>query len=82
MIVSDACLGLVESVVAHFPEVRWQRCVAYRYRNVFSPMPREVAAMLKAIRAQRTVPRPRLGVCQSGDGVGRERHRRRRLPVA
>lgn len=118
-----ARLGLVKSVVAHFPEVRWQRCVAHRYGNVFSQMPREkvreVAAMLKAIRAQedgavaeakardvlaklrkaaelfergvvetqpafcpvKTECSP-LGLCRSGDGVGRERRGRRRLPVA
>lgn len=27
LIVSDACLGLVESAAEHFPEARWQRCV-------------------------------------------------------
>ena len=56
LIVSDACLGLVESAAEHFPEARWQRCVVHWYRNVFSHVPsekvREVAAMLKAIHAQ------------------------------
>jgi len=56
LIVSDACLGLVESAAEHFPEARWQRCVVHWYRNVFSQVPREkmreVAAMLKAIHAQ------------------------------
>ena len=56
LIVSDACLGLVESVAEHFPEARWQRCIVHWYRNVFSQVPgekvREVAAMLKAIHAQ------------------------------
>jgi transposase-like protein len=56
LIVSDACLGLVESAAEHFPEARWQRCVVHWYRNIFSHVPREkvreVAAMLKAIHAQ------------------------------
>ena len=56
LIVSDACMGLVESAAEHFPEARWQRCVVHWYRNIFSHVPREkmreVAAMLKAIHAQ------------------------------
>ena len=56
LIISDACLGLVESVAAFYPEARWQRCVVHFYRNVFSHVPstkvREVAHMLKAIHAQ------------------------------
>jgi transposase-like protein len=56
LIVSDACLGLVESAAEVFPEARWQRCVVHWYRNVFSHVPsgklREVALMLKAIHAQ------------------------------
>lgn len=56
LIVSDACLGLVESAAEHFPEARWQRCVVHWYRTIFSQVPREkvreVAAMLKAIHAQ------------------------------
>jgi len=56
LIVSDACLGLVESVAEHFPQARWQRCVVHWYRGLFSHVPREkvreVAAMLKAIHAQ------------------------------
>jgi len=56
LVVSDACLGLVESVAEIYPEVDWQRCVVHFYRNVFSLVPRtrvrEVAAMLKAIHAQ------------------------------
>ena len=60
LIVSDACLGLVESAAEYFPEARWQRCVVHWYRNVFSQVPREkvreVAAMLKAIHAQEDRP--------------------------
>ena len=56
LIVSDACLGLVESAADVYPEARWQRCTVHFYRNVFSHVPapklREVALMLKAIHAQ------------------------------
>jgi transposase-like protein len=56
LIVSDKCLGLVESIGECFAEARWQRCAVHFYRNVFSVVPRgkmkEVAAMLKAIHAQ------------------------------
>ena len=33
LIVSDACLGLVESAAEHFPEARWQRCVVHTIRT-------------------------------------------------
>ena len=56
LVVSDACLGLVEALGEVFPEADWQRCAVHFYRNVFSHVPRqkvrEVAAMLKAIHAQ------------------------------
>lgn len=56
LVVSDACLGLVEALAETFPDADWQRCVVHFYRNVFSHVPngkvREVAAMLKAIHAQ------------------------------
>jgi putative transposase len=56
LIVSDACMGLVESAAEYFPAARWQRCMVHFYRNVFSHVPagrlREVALMLKAIHAQ------------------------------
>ena len=56
LVISDACLGLVEALAEVFPEADWQRCVVHFYRNVFSHVPnakvREVAAMLKAIHAQ------------------------------
>jgi transposase-like protein len=55
LIISDACLGLVEAAAEHFPEARWQRCTVHFYRNVFSHVPRgkvrSVARMLKAIHA-------------------------------
>ena len=56
LIVSDKCLGLVESIGEFFPDALWQRCTVHFYRNVFSVVPRgkmqEVSAMLKAIHAQ------------------------------
>jgi transposase-like protein len=56
LVISDKCLGLVESVHEAFPEARWQRCVVHFYRNVFTRVPKgkvkDVAAMLKAIHAQ------------------------------
>lgn len=56
LVISDACLGLVESVVEVNPAAPWQRCVVHWYRNAFSHVPstkmREVALMLKAIHPQ------------------------------
>ncbi|MEZ5489626.1 MAG: IS256 family transposase [Gammaproteobacteria bacterium] len=56
LFISDACLGLIESLAEVYPDADWQRCAVHFYRNVFSHVPsgrvREVAAMLKAIHAQ------------------------------
>lgn len=56
LIVSDRCLGLVESLGEFFPEAAWQRCMVHFYRNVFSVSPKSkgkaVATLLKAIHAQ------------------------------
>lgn len=56
LIISDACLGLVESIGEFYPDAQWQRCTVHFYRNVFSLVPRgkvaEVSRMLKAIHAQ------------------------------
>ena len=56
MITSDKCLGLVEALGEFFPQAAWQRCTVHFYRNVLKDVPRtksrEVAAMLKAVRAQ------------------------------
>ena len=56
LVISDACLGLVESLTEFYPEAHWQRCAVHFYRNVFSHVPSNkmavVAAMLKAIHAQ------------------------------
>lgn len=56
LVVSDACLGLVETLAEFYPEAEWQRCAVHFYRNVWSQVPKskvkEVSAMLKAIHAQ------------------------------
>ena len=56
LIISDACIGLVEAAAELFPDAQWQRCVVHFYRNVFCNVPKgkvaEVARMLKAIHAQ------------------------------
>lgn len=56
LIISDACLGLMESAGEYYPDALWQRCTVHFYRNVFSVVPRtktrHVADMLKAIHAQ------------------------------
>ncbi|SDP85220.1 Transposase, Mutator family [Desulforhopalus singaporensis] len=53
LIISDACLGLVESVGDFYPKARWHRCTVHFYRNIFSHVPKakmkEVTMMLKAI---------------------------------
>jgi transposase-like protein len=56
LIVSDKCIGLVESISEVFSDSLWQRCVVHWYRNVFTSVPNKhrkyVASMLKAIHAQ------------------------------
>ena len=56
LFVSDACLGLVESLGEVFPAAGWQRCVVHWYRNAWTHVPsgkvKTVSAMLKAIHAQ------------------------------
>ena len=39
LIVSDACLGLIESAVEFYPDAQWHRCMVHFYRNVFSVVP-------------------------------------------
>ncbi len=55
LFISDACMGLIESIAEYYPEALWQRCAVHFYRNVFSVVPKgkisEVATMLKAIHA-------------------------------
>ena len=56
LIISDRCLGLIESLGEFYQKASWQRCIVHFYRNVFTVVPKgkvkEVAAMLKAIHAQ------------------------------
>ena len=55
LVISDACMGLYESIGDFYPQAKWQRCSVHFYRNVFSVVPRgrvkKVARMLKAIHA-------------------------------
>jgi transposase-like protein len=55
LIISDACMGLMESAGEYFPEAMWQRCTVHFYRNIFSVVPKvkmkNVTIMLKAIHA-------------------------------
>ena len=55
LVISDACLGLVESIGEFYPEAKWQRCTVHFYRNIFSFVPKtkmkDVTIMLKAIHA-------------------------------
>ena len=55
LIISDACIGLIESLGDFYPEAKWQRCTVHFYRNIFSFVPKvkmkEVTIMLKAIHA-------------------------------
>lgn len=59
LMISDACLGLVEASAEVYPDADWQRCVVHFYRNVFSHVPntkmKHVAMMLKAIHAQESL---------------------------
>jgi transposase-like protein len=56
LVISDKCIGLIESLAEYYPEAQWQRCMVHFYRNVFAAVPKgkvkHVAAMLKAIHAQ------------------------------
>lgn len=56
LMISDACMGLIESLADYYPDADWQRCTVHFYRTVFSHVPRhktrDVSAMLKAIHAQ------------------------------
>lgn len=56
LVISDKCMGLVESAAEHYPEADWQWCKVHFYRDVWKDVPKfrmkEVTAMLKAIHAQ------------------------------
>ena len=40
LIISDACMGLLESAAQYYPDAEWQRCIVHFYRNVFSLVPK------------------------------------------
>ena len=56
LIISDKCLGLLESIPDFYPEAKWQRCMVHFMRNIKTSVPRgksrEVFMMLKAIYSQ------------------------------
>jgi putative transposase len=56
LVISDKCLGLVESIGEFYPDAVWQWCMVHFMRNVFTVVPnklvREVALLLKSIYAQ------------------------------
>jgi len=56
LVISDKCMGLIESLGEFYVDAQWQRCMVHWYRNVLRVVPRgrriEVAAMLKAIHGQ------------------------------
>jgi len=56
LFISDACVGLLESLEQVFPESSHQRCVVHWYRNAWSRVPKskvkQVSMMLKAIHSQ------------------------------
>ncbi|MCG8576154.1 MAG: IS256 family transposase [Flavobacteriales bacterium] len=59
LVISDKCMGLVESVAEHYPDADWQWCTVHFYRDTWNEVPstkvKEVAAMLKAIHAQEDI---------------------------
>ncbi len=40
LIISDACIGLVESVGDFYPDALWQRFTVHFYRTIFSVVPK------------------------------------------
>lgn len=71
LVISDRCLGLVESAEDHFPDAYWQRCCVHWYRNIFSSVPRqrmkEVVVMLKAIHSQEDIESARIKAAAVAD---------------
>jgi putative transposase len=41
LVISDKCLGLVETLGEFFADARWQRCRVHFYRNVFACVPND-----------------------------------------
>jgi transposase-like protein len=72
LVISDACLGLTESLADFYPEAKWQRCTVHFYRNVFSVVPsgkvKTVAVMLKAIHASED----KAAACEKAEAVIRK----------
>lgn len=68
LVISDACMGLMESVAEYYPEADWQRCMVHFHRNLASLVPskkvKQVALMLKAIYAQESLQTAREKVTQ------------------
>ncbi len=52
LFITDACIGLVESLAEYYPKSKCQRCMVHFYRNVLNAVPRkkvkDVAAMLNS----------------------------------
>jgi transposase-like protein len=59
LIISDACLGLVESVAEYYPEEHWQLCTVHLYCNIFihvlNTKVKHSDNMLKAIHVQKNL---------------------------
>jgi putative transposase len=53
LIISDKCLGLVESIADFYPGAKWQRCMVHFLRNILSAVPwdkkKEVSKLVKTI---------------------------------
>ena len=49
LLISDACVGLVEAAAECYPQARWQRCVVHWYRNVFAHVPRGQLDVVKHV---------------------------------
>lgn len=45
LLVSDACMGVIESLGESYADGLWQRCAAHFYRNVFSVAPLDASAL-------------------------------------
>jgi transposase-like protein len=48
-----ACMGLAESAAKFFLKAAWQRCVVHTFSHVPSTKVQEIAAMLKALHANK-----------------------------
>ena len=55
LIVSDKCLGLVESLAEFYPGASWQRCAVHFYRNVWTAVPSTKVREIKLSKAAELV---------------------------